>query len=86
LGNVALEFPHSRLAQFLSAMHQALKPDGRLALEYTDGLLRTPEMRAPEFVVEEGADERIELRFRGHDPKAGSVPHDLSQHHDRRDA
>ena len=72
LGNVILEFPHPTLASFRDRVHKALKPDGRLALEYKDGVLRFLDMREPAFVVEQGVEGLVERHFQGYDPERGA--------------
>jgi SAM-dependent methyltransferase len=72
LGNVILEFPHQDFARFRERVFQALKPLGRFALEYRDGLLRMKRMSEPREVIEEGAEGQVRRRFKGYDPVRGA--------------
>jgi hypothetical protein len=53
-------------------MADALTPQGRLVLEYRDGLLRVAQMSEPREVVEQGADDQILRRFIKYDPALGA--------------
>jgi hypothetical protein len=53
-------------------VYQALKPGGRFAVEYRDGVLRILAMREPAEVIEEGIGGPIRRRFKGYDPERGA--------------
>ena len=72
LGNPIVDFPHEQFSRFRDKVHQALKPAGRLAVEYRDGVLRFLAMSDPEEVVEEGATGQIVRRFKEYDPELGA--------------
>ena len=72
LGNVILEFPHPALASFRDRVCEALKPNGRLALEYKDGVLRLLDMREPAFVIEQGLEGPVDRPFQRYDPERGA--------------
>lgn len=67
-GNAILDFPHENFLQFRDRVYQALKPGGRLVIEYVDGLLRVSQMSEPKEVVESGVGGQIMRRFQGYDP------------------
>ncbi|MCK4303511.1 MAG: class I SAM-dependent methyltransferase [Candidatus Eisenbacteria sp.] len=72
LGNAVLHFPHEDFSQFRDRVYQALKPEGRLAVEYRDGVLRVLTMSEVKEVIEEGAEGQIERRFKEYDPARGA--------------
>lgn len=72
LGNAVLDFPPEDFPRFRDSVHQALKPDGRFALGYRDGVMRVLAMREPAVVIEEGAEGQIERRFKEYDPVRGA--------------
>jgi ubiquinone/menaquinone biosynthesis C-methylase UbiE len=72
LGNAILDFPHQSFSQFRDKVFQALKPEGRLAIQYLDGMLRVATMSEPEEVVEQGTAGQIVRHFREYDPALGA--------------
>jgi len=72
LGNAVLDFPHQSFRRFRDSVHRALKPGGRFAVGYRDGVLRVLAMREPANVIEEGAEGPIERRFKEYDPVRGA--------------
>jgi SAM-dependent methyltransferase len=72
LGNVILDFPHQDFSAFRDRVHQALKPQCRLAIQYRDGVLRLIAMSDPREVVEQGAAGQILRRFKEYDPELGA--------------
>ena len=72
LGNAISDFPHQDFSRFRDRVYQALKPEGRFAVEYTDGVLRVMTMSEPKKVIEEGAEGQIERRFKEYDPARGA--------------
>jgi SAM-dependent methyltransferase len=72
LGNAISDFPHQSFPRFRDRMADALTPQGRLVLEYRDGLLRVAQMSEPREVVEQGADDQILRRFIKYDPALGA--------------
>jgi SAM-dependent methyltransferase len=77
LGNPIENFPHKQFSRFRDKVHRALKPAGRLAIEYRDGVLRFLAMSDPEEVVEEGATGQIVRRFKEYDPELGAFMAEL---------
>ena len=72
LGNSILDFPHQDFSRFRDRVYQALKPGGRFAVEYRDGVLRVMTMSKPKVVIEEAAEGQIERRFKRYDPARGA--------------
>ena len=72
LGNAILEFPHQDFSRFRDRLYRALKPRGRFAFEYRDGVSRMMAMSEPKVVIEEGAEGRIERCFKRYDPAHGA--------------
>ncbi len=72
LGNAIMDFPHQDFSRFRDRVHQALKPGGRFAVGYRDGVLRVMTMSEPKEVIEEGAEGQIKRRFREYDPARGA--------------
>jgi ubiquinone/menaquinone biosynthesis C-methylase UbiE len=72
LGNAVLDFPPQEFPRFGDSVCRALKPRGRFALGYRDGVLRVLAMREPAHVVEEGAEGQIERWFKAYDPVRGA--------------
>ena len=72
LGNAISDFPHRDFVQFRDSVYEALKPDGRFAVHYHDGLLRLKAMSEPREVIEEGAEGQIQRRFKKYDPALGA--------------
>jgi SAM-dependent methyltransferase len=72
LGNAIMDFPHQDFSRFRDRVHQALKPGGRFAIGYRDGVLRVITMSEPKEVIEEGAKGQIERRFKEYDPARGA--------------
>jgi SAM-dependent methyltransferase len=73
MGNPISDFPQQDFPRFRDNVHRALKPGGRLVVEYRDGVLRTMAMSQPQVVVEEGAEGQIERRFKAYDPVRGAL-------------
>ena len=72
LGNAIMDFPHQDFSRFRDRVHQALKPGGRFAVGYRDGVLRVMTMSEPREVIEEGAEGQIRRRFKEYDPARGA--------------
>jgi ubiquinone/menaquinone biosynthesis C-methylase UbiE len=77
LGNAVLDFPHEKFAGFRDNVHRALKPGGRLVIDYMDGVMTCARHRDPKEVVTQETPERIERCFKEYDPVLGSF---LSEH------
>jgi len=72
LGNAISDFPHQDFSRFRDRVYQALKPEGRFAVEYHDGVLRVMTMSEPKVVIEEGAEGQIERHYKEYDPTRGA--------------
>ena len=72
LGNAISDFPHQSFPRFRDRVAEALMPQGRLAIEYRDGLMRVAQMSEPREVVEQGAEDQIRRRFIKYDPVLGA--------------
>jgi len=72
LGNAIMDFPHQDFSRFRDRVHQALKPGGRFAIGYRDGVLRVMTMSEPKEVIEEGAEGQIQRLFKEYDPARGA--------------
>ena len=71
LGNAVLDFPPAAFPRFGDRVRRALQADGRLALEYHDGVVRLLDMREPAEVTEQGATGPVRRVFRTYDPERG---------------
>lgn len=72
LGNAISDFPHQSFPGFRDRVADALTPQGRLAIEHRDGLIRVVRMSEPREVVEQGAEDQILRRFIKYDPALGA--------------
>ena len=72
LGNGFLDFPHRMLGGFRDRVSLALKPGGRLAIQYFDGVLRLQRLRDPPEKVIQEEPERIVRQFVDYDPERGA--------------
>lgn len=72
LGNAVLDFPHQQFAQFRDNVFQALKAEGRFAIQYLDGVLRVARMSNPKEVVEQGVAGKVSRYFKEYDPARGA--------------
>lgn len=72
LGNAISDFPHQSFPRFRDRVAEALTPQGRLAIQYRDGLIRVARMSEPREVVEQGAEGQVLRRFKKYDPVLGA--------------
>lgn len=71
-GNSISDFPHSDFTKLVKLVFSALRPSGRFALEYQDGIYRFIQARVEREGVYQKAPERITFRFKEYLPELGA--------------
>lgn len=73
LGNTLSDFPLKRFIRLGQKVREALRPGGRFAVHYVDGLYQFAHETYPRERVQQEEPERIARRFKGYLPEAAAL-------------